>query len=193
MSDTLDGTTPIDDDEAAELIPTHIHTRDELNAWEQANIVLAAESLRRTKVPALREPMIREVHLRMFDRTWRWAGKYRMSDKNIGVYWATIPAEVRNLVDDGAHWIAHDTYSVDEAVVRLHHRLVRVHPFPNGNGRHARLWGDLVLSQNGRPPFEWRSEMLDQESDPRRRYIGALRRADVGHYDELLELLLRHR
>ena len=193
MSDASDGATPIDADEATELIPTHIHTRDELNAWEQANIVLAAESLQRTTLPALSESTIRDVHRRMFDRTWGWAGRYRTSDKSIGVYWATIPAEVRNLADDGAYWIANHTYPVDEAVVRLHHRLVRVHPFPNGNGRHARLWGDLVLQQNGRPPLEWKSDLLDQAGDPRSRYIGALRRADAGHLDELLELLLRDR
>jgi len=96
MSDVLDGATPIDEDEAGDLLPSHIRTRDELNAWEQANIVAAAEWLGRSRRPALDEALIRELHRRMFNRTWRWAGRYRTSDKNLGVYWANVPTEVRN-------------------------------------------------------------------------------------------------
>jgi len=192
MSDALDGATPIDEDEAGDLLPTHIRTRDELNAWEQANIVAAAEWLGRSRRPALDEALIRELHRRMFDRTWRWAGRYRKSDKNLGAYWATVPTEVRNLVDDGQYWISNRTYPVDEAFVRLHHRLVRIHPFPNGNGRHARLWTDFALARAGRQPFDWTPD-LDREGSAPVRYVTALRRADAGHYDELFDLLLRDR
>ena len=148
--------------------------------------------MRRRKA-ALDEQMIRDIHRRMFDKTWRWAGCYRTSDKNIGSYWANIPSDVRNLVDDGVYWFEHGTYPIYEAAMRLHHRLVRVHPFPNGNGRHARLWCDLLLTQNGREPFQWKSDQLDKPGVTRDQYVHALGRADAGDFDELFELYVRDR
>ena len=156
------GASPIDADEAEGLIPGHIQTRGELNAWEQQNIIEAARWVRTATEPALRESTILGLHKRMFDHTWEWAGRYRTSDKNIGVFWAEIGVEIRKFVDDGACWFENRLSSVDEAVARLHHRLVLIHPFPNGNGRHARLWCDLLLRQNGRPMFSWSSEELDR-------------------------------
>lgn len=191
MSEDLpDGATPLDPDESEGLIPQHIYTREELNSWEQANILSAAEWVQGARKAALDEATIRELHRKMFDQTWNWAGRYRKSDKTIGVPWPSVPEEVRKLIDDGAYWIHEGTFEIGEAALRLHHRLVLIHPFPNGNGRHARLWCDLLMRQNGRRPFEWRAETLDHPGDARERYIGALRRADAGHYDELLELYL---
>lgn len=187
------GASPIDADEAEGLIPGHIHTRGELNAWEQQNIIEAARWVRTATEPALRESTILGLHERMFDRTWEWAGRYRTSEKNIGVCWADIGVEVRKFVDDGAYWLEHDVSSVDEAAARLHHRLVLIHPFANGNGRHARLWCDLLLKQNGRPMFSWSSEELDWAGESRERYIEALRKADGGDFGPLLGLLLRNR
>jgi Fic-DOC domain mobile mystery protein B len=189
MFDEADGATPIDPDEVEALLPAHIHTRSELNLWEQANILEAARWAKRARGSPLSDTALRELHRRMFVETWRWAGRYRTSDKNIGVHWPAISTEVRNLVDDGRHWLEHGTHELDEAVARLHHRLVKIHPFPNGNGRHARLWCDMVLRANGRPPFEWRS----RDGEPRRAYIAALRDADGHDYGPLLELLLRDR
>ncbi len=187
------GATPVDPDEADALLPAHIQTRTELNLWEQANILEAVRWAERARVQAVSEATIRELHRRMFDETWAWAGQYRTSDKNIGVFWATISTEVRNLLDDAQYWLDHGTFSIDEAAVRLHHRLVKVHPFPNGNGRHARLWCDMVLRENGRPPFEWRSRELDSDGEARRAYIEALQAADGHDYDSLMGLLLRER
>ncbi len=187
------GATPIDADEADGLIPGHIQTRGELNAWEQQNIIEAARWVRTATEPALRESTILGLHKRMFDRTWEWAGRYRTSDKNIGVFWSEIGVEIRKFVDGGAYWLEHQVYSVDEAAARLHHRLVLIHPFPNGNGRHARLWCDLLLRQNGRRMFSWSSEELDRAGESRRTYIEALRKADVGDFEPLLGLLLRNR
>ena len=187
------GATPIDPGEAEGLIPGHIQTRAELNEWEQANIIGAARWVRTATEPAFAESTILGLHKRMFDRTWEWAGRYRTSDKNIGVYWAEIGVEIRKFVDDGAYWLEHHVSSVDEAAARLHHRLVLIHPFPDGNGRHARLWCDLLLRQNGRPMFSWSSEELDRASESRRRYFDALRRADGGDFEPLFCLLLRNR
>jgi Fic-DOC domain mobile mystery protein B len=129
----------------------------------------------------------------MFDQTWAWAGRYRTSDKNMGVYWATIPEEVRNFVGDARYWFERQVYPIDEAALRLHHRLVKIHPFPNGNGRHARLWCDMLLKQNGRPPFEWKNQQLDERGDARRAYIDALQAADRGNYNPLFDLILKGR
>lgn len=185
-----EGATPVDADEAEDLLPSHIHTRDELNEWEQANILEAATWVMRTRAPALQESTIRQLHHRMFDQTWAWAGKYRKSDKNMGVHWATIAEAVRNLIDDGRFWMEHHTFGVEEAALRLHHRLVQIHPFPNGNGRHGRLWCDLLLRQNGRPAFEWKNRELDRTGDARRAYIRALQAADGGDYQPLFSLIL---
>jgi Fic-DOC domain mobile mystery protein B len=125
----------------------------------------------------------------MFDRTWGWAGRYRTSDKNIGVPWASISVEVQKLVDDGRFWFEERTYPPVEAALRLHHRLVKTHPFPNGNGRHARLWADLLLGQHGHPPIEWRNRDLNSDGAARKAYISALRAADQNDYALLLELL----
>lgn len=188
-----DAATPLDPDEADGLIPTHIHTRAELNVWEQENILEAVEWASASRKPCLREETIRELHRRMFGHTWVWAGRYRTSDKNLGVPWPTISREVRDLVEDGRFWLDHGTYGTDEAVLRLHHRLVWIHPFPNGNGRHARLWCDMLLRQYGRPPFEWKNRQLDREGEARRAYIEALRAADRGDLEPLFRLLLEGR
>ena len=188
-----EGATPLTPDEADDLLPGHLRTRAELNLWEQENILAAALWTQRTRTSALDEGRIRELHRRMFDRTWRWAGTYRQSDKNIGVDWSTIAVEVRSLVDDGSHWIRAGVYDIDEAAIRLHHRLVHVHPFPDGNGRHARLWCDLLLGQNGRPPIAWQSDQLGTAGEARSGYIEALRWADGGNLQPLLGLLLAGR
>jgi len=188
-----DGATPLDPDETVALLPAHIRIRAELNVWEQANILEAARWATGARTQVLSDATIRELHRRMFDETWAWAGRYRTSEKTIGVHWPTISTEVRNLLNDGQYWLDHGTYAIDEAAARLHHRLVKIHPFPNGNGRHARLWCDMVLRENGRPPFEWKGRELDSDGEARRAYITALQAADGQDYTPLLSLLLRER
>lgn len=190
FEDPPEGATPIDYDEAADLLPTHIHTLAELNAWEQQNILAAATWARGTRSSALSDLFIRTLHRKMFDQTWAWAGRFRTSDKNIGVHWNAIATEVRKLVDDAEYWIDHQTYSIDESALRLHHRLVKIHPFPNGNGRHARLWCDIVVRQYGRPAFPWANRDLNELGESRKAYIDALRAADNLDYGPLFDLYL---
>ena len=184
------GATPIEDEEAEDLLPAHVRTRQELNVWEQENILGAARWVDDARRDPFQESTLRELHRRMFGETWRWAGQYRRSNRNIGVDWPTIPEAVRNILDDGRLWFLEDVYPVDEAIVRLHHRLVQVHPFPNGNGRHARLWGDMLSRRLSRPPIEWKGRALGEPGDARGAYIGALRSADAGDYGPLLRLFL---
>ena len=191
--DLPEGATPLDPDEAEDLLPSHIRTRGELNVWEQENILVAASWIRRTRVAALDEVTIRELHRKMFSETWRWAGRFRTSDKTIGIHWPQIPVAVRNFVEDGRLWLEKKVFSPGEAAIRLHHRLVHIHPFPNGNGRHARLWCDLLLSQIGRPSIDWGGVKLDAAGDQRKAYIRALWKADDGDIQPLLDLFLQDR
>lgn len=183
-----DGATPLDLEEEAELIPRHISTRAELNTWEQANIAKAVVWLgeRRRSGPVLSLAFLRELHQRMFGETWRWAGRFRTTGKNIGVPAPEIPDQLANLLADAKYWADHATYSVEEIATRLHHRLAWVHPFANGNGRHARLMADAFLEANGRPPFTWGSGSLLVDGATREAYIEALRQADGGDYGPLM-------
>ena len=189
--DLPEGATPLDPDEAEDLLPSHIRTRGELNVWEQENILVAASWVQRTRAEALDETTVRGLHRRMFSETWRWAGRYRTSDKTIGIHWPQIPVAVRNFVEDGRLWLRKEVYTPDEAAIRLHHRLVHIHPFPNGNGRHARLWCDMLLSQNGRPTIDWGGVKLDTAGKQRTAYIRALWSADDGNLQPLLNLFLQ--
>ncbi len=190
MFSTPDGATPIDDEEAAQLLPSHLNSKAELNAWEQSNIVSAVSWARRSRSLILTEAYIRELHKQMFNETWEWAGTYRTSNKNIGVDCSQIVSSVADLVKTVEYWISNETYSVDETAIRAHHRLVLIHPFPNGNGRHARLWSDIIAEKHNRPPFDWNNSKLNVDGDGRKKYIRALRRADNNNYEALLDLLL---
>jgi len=184
-----DGATPIDPDEASGLILTHITTQGELNRWEQDNINEAfawIEKIKPTKI--LNEEFITRLHKKMFGNVWKWAGKFRRFDKNIGVSWDQIPVSLKNMCDDSAHWIETQSEPPEEIVIRFHHRLVWIHPFPNGNGRHARLMADIFIENllHG-SPFTWGRQNLSKPSENRSRYISALREADNGNLLPLLE------
>lgn len=186
-----DGATPISPEERDELIPDHITTRDQLNEWEYRNILEAQEwAFDRKHDNVLSVPFLRELHRRMFDETWKWAGQFRTTEKNIGVAPHRITEELVNVCRNTEHRIEHDEFPVSEAAARYHHELVSVHPFPNGNGRHARLAADVLLDRMGHPRFDWgtRRELVD-DSDRRTRYIEALRYADDGDCGPLFEFL----
>jgi Fic-DOC domain mobile mystery protein B len=184
------GATPIDLDEAAGLIPAHLTLQRELNEYEEANILEATEWLfARRRGDPLDERFIHTVHRRMFNQTWRWAGKARRTDKNIGVSWFQIPEQLRQILGDVRAQINHRVYSPAEIAARYHHRLVAVHVFPNGNGRHARLMADLLLTDVAGQRFEWGRGSLVTATQLRARYIAALQAADAGDYRPLLAFL----
>lgn len=172
------GATPLDGDELACLIPGHITTQGELNEWEQLNIVQGENWARKQRKEILNEAFLRQLHRQMFGETWKWAGEFRKSDKNIGVDWLKIGVELKKLLDDTHYQIEHASYPPDEIAVRFHHRLVAIHPFPNGNGRHARLTADLLVERLGRPRFTWGRRSLVDASETRQQYIAALQAAD---------------
>lgn len=181
------GATPLDRDELASLIPAHITTQGELNEWEQLNIAHGeAWARRQRRADILTEAFLRQLHRQMFGETWRWAGELRPSGKNIGVDWLTIGVELRKLLDDTRYQIEHASFPPDEIAVRFHHRLVAIHPFPSGNGRHARLAAELLVERLGRPRFTWGRRSLIDATDTRQDYIAALRAADRHDIEPLL-------
>jgi Fic-DOC domain mobile mystery protein B len=193
MNDPLDprddAGTPLTEEEREGLMPSYVTLRSELNEAEQNNILEAREWAYGRKRAVLDEGFLNRLHQRMYGNVWRWAGRYRTMGKNIGVDAYRIPMELRLLVDDCRYWIDHGTYDPDEIAARFHHRLVSIHPYSNGNGRHARLATDLLLKSMERAPFSWGSGNLVAQGDVRSRYIAALRAADKYHIEKLLEFV----
>jgi Fic-DOC domain mobile mystery protein B len=181
-----DANTPLEADERDGLIPSYITLRRELNEAEQANITVAMAWLGSRKREVLDETFLRTLHKRMFGQVWRWAGDYRRSARNIGVDAWRIPMDVAQAIDDGRYWIANAVFDPDEIAVRFSHRLVAIHPFPNGNGRFSRLVGDLLARQLGRPVFTWGRISLVDAGATRRAYVEALRAADAHDIGPLL-------
>jgi Fic-DOC domain mobile mystery protein B len=184
------GATPIDLNEAKGLIPAHLTLQRELNEYEEANILQGNEWLiARRRGDPLDEAFIHTVHRRMFNHTWRWAGQARRSDQNIGVSWVEIPARLRQMVGDVRAQIEHRAYSPVEIAARYHHRLVAIHVFPHGNGRHARLMADLLLLELAGRRFDWGRGSLIAGNKLRARYLAALQAADRGDIRPLLAFL----
>lgn len=184
-----EGTTPITAEERADLIPTHITLRSELNQVEQAGIDEAYVWAFSRKRDVLSEDFLRQLHKRMFKDVWKWAGTFRTSPRNIGVGSWQISTELRTLIDNVKFWIEHETYSVDEIGTRFHHKLVQIHPFPNGNGRFSRLATDLLMTQLGSEPFTWGSGQLNATGPLRKQYIAALKNADNEDITSLMEFV----
>ncbi|MGI4787208.1 MAG: mobile mystery protein B [Janthinobacterium lividum] len=174
-----DAATPLTNDERAGLIPAWITYRHELNEVEQANIADGRLwAFRQQRREPLEERFLRDLHKRMLGDVWNWAGHYRKTERNIGVPAWRIAPELRSLLDDSRLWIAQTVFEPDEIAVRFHHRLVSIHPFPNGNGRHSRLMADLLVARLGGVSFTWGGASLNSPSQVRSQYIEALRQAD---------------
>jgi Fic-DOC domain mobile mystery protein B len=182
------GATPLDPGEAQGLLPGHVTTQAELNEWEQANIGVAAAWVRTSRLNPLDLLSVRRLHERMFDRTWAWAGRFRTTEKSLGVAPEHIAVHLRELLDNGRYGLEHGTFPPRECVLRLHHRMVFLQPFPDGNGRHARLWANWILRKEGEPAIHWGGGSLDRAGSLRSAYIASLRAADCGDYAPLLGL-----
>ena len=191
MSDLFDephDATPLGPEEREGLLQTWITYRRDLNEAEQTNIAAGTSwAWRARRRDLLSEEFIRRLHKRLFGDVWAWAGEFRKTERNIGIDPVWIPVELGTALDDARYWIEHETFPPDEIAVRLHHRLVAIHPFPNGNGRTTRLMGDLVAARLGQEPFTWGRQNLSDVSETRARYIAALRAADNHDIGPLLE------
>lgn len=188
------GATPLNPNEIAGLRLTYISTQNELSAAEQDNIIQGEKwAFAKKRKNFLSEKFLRDLHKKMFGHVWRWAGLYRTSDKSIGVTWHHIPAEINKLLADVRYWITYETYPIDEIAARFHHRLVWIHPFPNGNGRWARMMADVLLFNLDQKTFSWgaksKTGSLGEKSVARQNYIRALQLADTRNYKKLFKFV----
>lgn len=184
------GQTPLDEGEKRDLIPSLI-TREDLDAFEQENILEARKWLMRNatllRQDLLSEEFLLELHKRMLNQVWKWAGSYRRTDKNIGAPYYEIPTQLHQLLCDARYWLEHGSFPISTMAVMTHHRLVKIHLFANGNGRHARLCADAIIAKHGSTPLSWGGNGdLNKPEELRHRYIAALQAADGGDYEPLI-------
>jgi len=192
LVDYPDGATPLDPDELDGLKFKHVSTRGELDQLEQAGITEGLKWLDKQKNPdVLSEAFVLELHKRLFGSVWKWAGTFRRTEKNIGVDPIQVAIKLRQLLDDAKYWVEHGTYAPKELAARFHHKLVFIHPFPNGNGRHARIMADAVLTKLfNEPAIDWAGGYrLEAMNERRDQYIAALRAADGYDMSALLEFV----
>ena len=184
-----DAATELEPEEQEGLIPSYISLRSELNEAEQSNILEAQQWAFSRKREVLNVKFLNTIHKKMFGNVWRWAGTFRRTEKNIGVNAYLIPQELSQSLDDCRYWIENETYAPDEIAARFHHKLVYIHPYPSGNGRHARLTTDLLLKSMGCDPFTWGRTSLIDAGETRKHYVNALREADKHNYQPLIEFV----
>lgn len=184
------GATELNPDESDGLIPKHITNQGQLNEWEQINIIEAEKwAFSKKKSHILTIEFTKKLHKKMFDLTWKWAGSFRRSNKNIGVDWPTINMELGQLLEEVNYQLENNIYEIKEIAARFHHKLVAIHCFANGNGRHARLMADIFLTTLNRQRFTWGRSDLYNSNNIRKIYISALKKADNYDYTDLLNFV----
>lgn len=186
-----EGQTPLSEEEKGGLLIKSITTHGELDEHEQLNIEKAIVWLmnqKLTKNKILSEDFIKALHKKMFDEVWRWAGEFRKSEKNIGVKWVNIRTDLKVLLDDTVFWIENKTYQPDETAIRFKHRLVNIHCFPNGNGRHSRIMADIIIESVFKEEiFSWSHSNMVKADETRKEYIRSIREGDKGDIKPLIK------
>jgi len=180
-----DGQTPLNENKKEGLRIKSITTQKEPDEFEQLNIEKAIEwtihsNLKPEKI--LTEKFIKDLHKKMYGDVWKLAGEFRMTNKNIGINWTQIGIDLKNLIDDTKYWIENKTYPPEEIAIRFKHRIVAIHCFPNGNGRHSRVIADIIIeSIFGKEIFTWHNSNMLKANETRKSYILALKEADNGN------------
>jgi len=186
-----DGQTPLDEEQKKGIKIKSITTQEELDEFEQLNIEKAVEWTIHTRLKPekiLTEKFIKDLHKRMYGDVWKWAGEYRKTDKNIGVKWTQIQIELKNLMDDTKYWIDNKTYPPEEIAIRFKHRIVAIHCFVNGNGRHSRMMADIIIeSVFGKETFSWHQSNMVKADEKRKEYIKALKETDKRYIKPLMK------
>jgi Fic-DOC domain mobile mystery protein B len=188
------GSTPLDKNEMNGLLPDYITTQEELNTLEKENIKKAIKwSIGKKHKDYLEIDFTFKLHKRMLSDVWKWAGTQRKSDKSIGIDWRQVSVQLKQLLESTKFWIENNTYEWSELAARFHHKLVLIHVFPNGNGRHARLRTEILLSNNDQASPTWgihsTDQNLDVEGEVRDKYINALRESDKGKFEDLISFM----
>ncbi|SIQ86466.1 mobile mystery protein B [Maribacter ulvicola] len=189
--DYKDGQTPLDEEEKEGLKIRSITTQGELDEFEQLNIEKAVEWTIHSKFKLekiLTEKFVKDLHKKLYGDVWKWAGEFRKTEKNIGIPWTQIRIELKNLLDHTKYWIDNNTFPPEEIAIRFKHRIVSIHCFPNGNGRHSRMMADIIMeSIFGNEIFSWHQSNMVKANETRNQYITALREADKGNLKQLIE------
>ncbi len=186
-----EGQTPLNPEEKEGLKIKSITTQGELDEFEQLNIENAIEwtihaNLKPERI--LTERFVKNLHKRMYGDVWKWAGEFRKTEKNIGITWPKIGLELKTLLDDTKYWIENNSYPPEEIALRFKHRLVSIHCFPNGNGRHSRIMADIIMeSVFGKEIFSWHQSNMVKADSIRKKYIKALQKADNGDIKPLID------
>jgi Fic-DOC domain mobile mystery protein B len=184
------GKTPLDENESQGLLIQSVTTQEELNEFEQQNIEKAIQwsiSKRHNPQKILTEEFVKKVHEKMYGEVWAWAGNFRKTNKNLGIPWAQIPVALKQLLDDANYQVTNNAFTPDEMAIRFKHRIVQIHCFPNGNGRHSRLMADIIISHVFKSEiFTWGGEHTSVGSQ-RSEYLKALKLADAGDIKALLK------
>ena len=187
----IEGQTPLDEDEKDGLLIKTISTKGELDEFEQLNIQQTIEWSIKTKINLkqfLSEDFLLLIHKKMFSEVWDWAGTKRKTNKNIGVDKTQISIEIKKLIDDCNFWIENNSFNEEEIAIRFSQRLVKIHLFPNGNGRHSRLVADIMISKVfNKPVFTWGRSDLSKNNTIRKEYLQAIYKADNDDYKPLID------
>ena len=189
ITESITGQTPLPENWRGDLIPEHITWLSELNEFESQNIEKALQKhlFGSSRINPCYPEHLNRVHQDMFDDVWKWAGKYRNLNLNIGCSKEMVPQNVKQLCDDLAFWIDNKTYAPQEIAIRFHHRLVSIHPYINGNGRHARIMADILVKKLKAHELTWGKRNLSKEGPDRENYISSLQKADQGDYSDLIK------
>ena len=189
-----EGATPLTADDMLGLKQMHVETREQLNELEAANILqgqIWVSGLKGLKIESVFDRnFIINLHLALFGDVWKWAGTFRTRELNIGVDPVNISVELHNFLEDAKCWIEFDHFDNLELSARIQHRLVKIHPFVNGNGRHSRMFTDIVrIFLLKEKPMKWAEAKLENMSMERSSYIQGLRKADAGDFSVFLKYL----
>jgi len=187
--ETDDNSTPLTEEEKQQLKQKWVTNRSELNELETLGIASAEIWLKKNKKDILNENFIKSLHKKMFGDVWLWAGKFRTTERNIGVAPYNIQPQLKILFDNVSYWIENKTFNEKETAIRFHHNLVKIHPFPNGNGRLSRIMADLLMQKLAGRNLDWGNGDLSQISELRQQYIKALQQADNGDYSLLFKFV----
>lgn len=182
----------MDPDARQFLLPEHadVATNNELNELEALNIADAfawADDQTWQTADFFTQHVLREIHAKMFDQVWVWAGTYRSREVNIG---NCPPEEISTRLEQvlgNLSYQSENGRSAHDVCTALHHCIAQIHPFPNGNGRHARLVARLLAQTMGleRSSLTWGSTEYADEDTRKAAYISSLRAADDGDFGPL--------
>lgn len=188
----IKGATYSDDISGLKLDTSKQYSIDDIYFYEAKNITKATLKYLSTtpdkKLAPFSLEWLLKLHEEMFGDVWSWAGKLRRIELSIGIKAYLVNMELKKLVDDLAFWEQNKTFDVVEIAARIHHRVVQIHPFQNGNGRWSRMLANIYLKQNGLQPTAWNENLLFKENPRRDDYINALKQADNGNYSALIKL-----